>query len=185
MHRRDFIVVFPQGWIGQERRRETCRVGQPTTASNRCNERNRRKGRKLPRFVGVRGWITGRQHPIAVVQRTRQTFSALRSWSTHSRDVDPNERPDAECYARDRFGVISGCSSGGKSALLTELGQRGYATIEEPCWRIVTEELLGDSSILSFVIGQQAPHLALVVDPRTTDGDTGVEVIALATTSAC
>lgn len=40
----------------------------------------------------------------------------------------------------DRFILISGCSGGGKSTLLAELGRRGYAVIEEPGRRIVAEE---------------------------------------------
>ena len=39
-----------------------------------------------------------------------------------------------------RFHVISGCSGGGKSTLLTELQQRGYAVVEEPGRRIVQEQ---------------------------------------------
>jgi predicted ATPase len=41
----------------------------------------------------------------------------------------------------ERFVVISGCSGGGKSALLAELGRRGHAIVEEPGRRIVKEEL--------------------------------------------
>lgn len=41
----------------------------------------------------------------------------------------------------DRFIIISGCSGGGKSTLLEELRRRGYATVEEPGRRIVSEEL--------------------------------------------
>jgi predicted ATPase len=41
----------------------------------------------------------------------------------------------------ERFVVISGCSGGGKSALLAELGRRGHAVVEEPGRRIVKEEL--------------------------------------------
>ncbi|MBS1663241.1 MAG: AAA family ATPase [Bacteroidetes bacterium] len=41
----------------------------------------------------------------------------------------------------DRFIIISGCSGGGKSALLSELHRRGYSVIEEPGRRIVAEEL--------------------------------------------
>jgi len=37
--------------------------------------------------------------------------------------------------------TISGCSSGGKSTLLAGLRWRGFATIDEPGRRIVTEEL--------------------------------------------
>ena len=40
----------------------------------------------------------------------------------------------------DRFVVITGCSGGGKSTLLDELGRRGHATIEEPGRRIVRED---------------------------------------------
>jgi predicted ATPase len=51
----------------------------------------------------------------------------------------------------DRFVVISGCSGGGKSALLAELGRRGHAVVEEPGRRIVKEELKGDGSALPWV----------------------------------
>jgi predicted ATPase len=51
----------------------------------------------------------------------------------------------------DRFVVISGCSGGGKSTLLAELGQRGYTTVEEPGRRIVKAELLGDGRALPWV----------------------------------
>lgn len=40
----------------------------------------------------------------------------------------------------DRFVVLSGCSGGGKSTLLAELGRRGHAVVEEPGRRIVREE---------------------------------------------
>jgi predicted ATPase len=51
----------------------------------------------------------------------------------------------------DRFVVISGCSGGGKSTLLTELGRRGYATVEEPGRRIVREELRNHGLALPWV----------------------------------
>jgi predicted ATPase len=51
----------------------------------------------------------------------------------------------------DLFVVISGCSGGGKSTLLTELGRRGYMTVEEPGRRIVKEELLGNGLALPWV----------------------------------
>jgi hypothetical protein len=44
------------------------------------------------------------------------------------------------------FVLISGCSGGGKSMLLIELGRRGYATVEEPGRRIVKEEILGEAT---------------------------------------
>jgi predicted ATPase len=53
----------------------------------------------------------------------------------------------------DRFVVISGCSGGGKSALITELGRRGHAVVEEPGRRIVKEELDRDGSALPWADG--------------------------------
>ena len=50
-----------------------------------------------------------------------------------------------------RFVVISGCSGGGKSTLLTELARRGYATVEEPGRRIVAEETRTGGSALPWV----------------------------------
>ncbi|RYD90983.1 MAG: ATPase, partial [Sphingobacteriales bacterium] len=40
----------------------------------------------------------------------------------------------------DRFVVISGCSSGGKSSLLAELQRRGFDIVYEPGRRIVADE---------------------------------------------
>lgn len=51
----------------------------------------------------------------------------------------------------NRFVVISGCSGGGKSTLLTELHRRGHAVIEEPGRRIVKEELAGQGSALPWM----------------------------------
>lgn len=50
----------------------------------------------------------------------------------------------------DRFIVLSGCSGGGKSTLLEELGRRGHATVEEPGRRIVQEELARDGAALPW-----------------------------------
>ena len=64
--------------------------------------------------------------------------------------------------------MISGCSGGGKSTLQEELGQRGYATVEEPGRRIVKEQLqtevrrsLGQTEARSPVNGVTASTLAL------------------------
>ena len=51
----------------------------------------------------------------------------------------------------ERFVVISGCSGGGKSTLLVELGRRGHAVVEEPGRRIVRQELAGDGRALPWV----------------------------------
>jgi predicted ATPase len=51
----------------------------------------------------------------------------------------------------ERFVVISGCSGGGKSALLTELSHRGHAVVEEPGRRIVQDELQRGGSVLPWL----------------------------------
>lgn len=51
----------------------------------------------------------------------------------------------------NQFVVISGCSGGGKSTLLAELGRRGYGVVEEPGRRIVWEELAVNGSALPWV----------------------------------
>lgn len=49
------------------------------------------------------------------------------------------------------FIVISGCSGGGKSALLAELGRRGHAVVEEPGRRIIAEELASGGAALPWI----------------------------------
>ena len=51
----------------------------------------------------------------------------------------------------DRFVVISGCSGGGKSTLLTELALRGFAVVEEPGRRIVDAERARGSTALPWI----------------------------------
>ena len=76
----------------------------------------------------------------------------------------------------DRFVVISGCSGGGKSTLVAELGRRGHAVIEEPGRRIVKEELNGDGSALPWVdeaaFARRAVAMALAdrISAGTPDG---------------
>lgn len=53
--------------------------------------------------------------------------------------------------AIDNFVIISGCSGGGKSTLVEELGRRGYPTIEEPGRRIVKEQLRGRGAALPWI----------------------------------
>lgn len=47
--------------------------------------------------------------------------------------------------------LISGCSGGGKSTLLAELGRRGHAIVEEPGRRIVKQELESNGTALPWV----------------------------------
>jgi predicted ATPase len=51
----------------------------------------------------------------------------------------------------DNLVILSGCSGGGKSTLLSELSRRGHATIEEPGRRIVKQETNGQGSALPWV----------------------------------
>jgi predicted ATPase len=51
----------------------------------------------------------------------------------------------------DRFVIISGCSGGGKTKLLSELERRGHAVVEEPGRRIIKEELAGTGQALPWV----------------------------------
>jgi predicted ATPase len=71
-----------------------------------------------------------------------------------------------------RFVVISGCSSGGKSTLLAELGRRGYAIVEEPGRRIVKEELKGGGSALPWIDGTAFARraVALALTDRASAG---------------
>ncbi|MBB4301250.1 putative ATPase [Rhodobium orientis] len=50
-----------------------------------------------------------------------------------------------------RFVVISGCSGGGKSTLVAELGARGHGIVEEPGRRIVEEERATGGTALPWV----------------------------------
>lgn len=47
--------------------------------------------------------------------------------------------------------VISGCSGGGKSTLLAELGRRGHPVVDEPGRRIVREQVTTGGSALPWV----------------------------------
>lgn len=74
------------------------------------------------------------------------------------------------------FVVISGCSGGGKSALLAELGRRGHAIVEEPGRRIVKEELQRSGSALPWVdaiaFARRAVSMALA-DREAASGHEG------------
>jgi predicted ATPase len=67
--------------------------------------------------------------------------------------------------ARDRFVLITGCSGGGKSALLQELARRRLATCEEPGRIIVREETASGGDALPWtnpaMFAERAARLSL------------------------
>ncbi|WP_337181315.1 AAA family ATPase [Shinella sp.] len=73
----------------------------------------------------------------------------------------------------DRFVLLSGCSGGGKSALLEELARRGHAVVEEPGRRIVQEELAAGGSALPWLdlaaFARRAVAVALADRRRMAD----------------
>ncbi|MEO4040213.1 AAA family ATPase [Hoeflea sp. CAU 1731] len=64
------------------------------------------------------------------------------------------------------FFILSGCSGGGKSTLLSELAERGYATVEEPGRRIVRQEMCNGGAALPWrdpaAFARRAVAMALV-----------------------
>jgi len=76
----------------------------------------------------------------------------------------------------NRFVILSGCSGGGKSTLLGELAQRGFATQQEPGRRIVAEALVRRGSALPWVDPRAFLERALALaleDRRLWAGHTG------------
>ncbi|MBO1907628.1 AAA family ATPase [Microvirga sp. 3-52] len=63
----------------------------------------------------------------------------------------------------ERFIVISGCSGGGKSTLLAELGRRGHSIVEEPGRRIVQQELQEGGAALHWKDAQAFAHRAIAI----------------------
>ncbi|SOC40929.1 predicted ATPase [Rhizobium subbaraonis] len=57
---------------------------------------------------------------------------------------------DRLAYCSDRFVLLSGCSGGGKSVLLSALRNRGFAAFEEPGRQVVREHLLIDGPALPW-----------------------------------
>jgi predicted ATPase len=63
----------------------------------------------------------------------------------------------------ERFVVISGCSGGGKSTLLAELGRRGHSIVDEPGRRIVQQELQKGGVALPWKDGQAFARRAIAM----------------------
>lgn len=67
----------------------------------------------------------------------------------------------------NHFIIISGCSGGGKSTLLTELRQRGHAVVEEPGRRIVQEQMHTGGQALPWL--DMAAFLRRAIDVARDD----------------
>src|SRR3954468_9507544 len=83
-----------------------------------------------------------------------------------SSDIAPSHGPgrSANGNGMHRFVAISGCSGGGKSALLAELRRRGHSIVPEPGRRIVQEELETDGSALPWRDGIGFARRAVAMD---------------------
>lgn len=87
----------------------------------------------------------------------------------------------------DHFVMISGCSGGGKSTLLAELGRRGYTVVAEPGRRIIAEARAGTGGALPWedpaAFARRAMAMS-VADYQTSSGltffDRGVVDAAVA-----
>ena len=67
--------------------------------------------------------------------------------------MSSNDARDLEAagHGINRLVVISGCSGGGKSTLLSELAGRGHAVVEEPGRRVIAQESRTGGSALPWV----------------------------------
>ena len=68
---------------------------------------------------------------------------------------------------QNRFVLISGCSGGGKSTLLAELGARGYPVVEDSGRRIIADELVSGGTALPWV--DMAAFLRRAIDVALKD----------------
>ena len=73
----------------------------------------------------------------------------------------------------DRFVLISGCSGGGKSTLLSELKRRGHAVVEEPGRRIIAAEIKGSGRALPWANLAAFAERAVELSLRDRDEATG------------
>ncbi len=69
----------------------------------------------------------------------------------------------------NRFVVISGCSGGGKSSLLAKLREYGYAAIEEPGRRIISEEIEHGGEAVPWIDPKAFARRAIVLSLADRD----------------
>nr|WP_184002156.1 AAA family ATPase [Stakelama sediminis] len=70
--------------------------------------------------------------------------------------------------------MISGCSGGGKSTLLSELKRRGYHVVAEPGRRIIAEERDGDGAAFPWVDAAAFAKRALAMSIADHDAASGL-----------
>jgi predicted ATPase len=84
--------------------------------------------------------------------------------------LEQTYRPELVAAKRDQFVVLSGCSGGGKSSLLAELGRRGHTIYEEPGRQVVKEQFFigGDalpwknaSAFVELTVSRSIHHLIM------------------------
>ena len=76
---------------------------------------------------------------------------SIMTLNTHTAKISENDYsiPDG-VIVRSNFVILTGCSGGGKSTLLSELARRGYTHIPEPGRQIVKEQLAIDGKALPW-----------------------------------
>jgi len=75
-----------------------------------------------------------------------------------------------------RYVVLSGCSGGGKSTLLSALRRRGYGTVDEPGRRVVKDEIANGGQALPWIDPAAFAQLAIelaIEDFRTAESLSG------------
>jgi predicted ATPase len=77
--------------------------------------------------------------------------------------TEDDYRPANVSAAGSRLVVISGCSGGGKSTLLAELGRRGHPIFPEPGRQVVKEELAIEGDALPWAGDDGVRFLQLVL----------------------
>jgi predicted ATPase len=74
----------------------------------------------------------------------------------------------------EQFVVISGCSGGGKSTLLAELGRRGHSIVEEPGRRIIKQELQDGGAALPWIDAAAFARRAIAMARTTSRSPSGL-----------
>jgi predicted ATPase len=90
--------------------------------------------------------------------------------------LEDGYRPDSVGQAKDKFVVLSGCSGGGKSSLLSALAARGYRVFAEPGREVIREQ--------NFIGGDATPEKDVLKFLDLTISRTMRHMISAASTKA-